>query len=419
MIQQSAGQFTRSAQKATEIVDDKLPDRQRGMWSFLTWSFFLAQAVASHEAFAKGHAAAEAAADGNGSHDGSGDGGAQKGLPPGMLAGVSGFDVDPAAAAQFAAALASGAITPQMFAAFQGDPAYFKAFIDALTGGGAGHADQALLDASQDHDHDAISGSGTDADGGSHGSTPFPSGPIGGITLPGIHLPVDVAIDLGLELGPDLGLGLGVGPGGINLDVHAGSLLNLGLSLGGEGEPLSLGLLGLNVVGGEGSLLSLSGDHGLLPLGSALASVSDNTGLAHDLLDQPLNLASNLASPLLAPLAQPALTLVGDIFDTAGSTGLLASGGSILQTASSLPLLNDLFSQGQHTDYGVELRSTADVGQGATHGGFDSAITTSVDALDVAAIADHAVGGIGDVAGHLLPSVIEELNLRGFGDGFA
>lgn len=417
MIQQLAGQFTRSAQKATEIVDDKLPDRQRGMWSFLTWSFFLAQAVASHEAFAKGHAPGEGGLDGDGARNGAGDNAATKGLPPGMLAGVNGFDVDPAAAAQFAAALAAGAITPQMFAAFQSDPSLLKAFIDALTGGGVGQIDQALLDAAfgdaSSHDHGDVS------DGGSHGETPFPSGPIGGITLPGIHLPIDVAIDLGLELGPDLGLGLQVGHDGINLDLNAGSLLNLGLSLGGEGEPLSLDLLGLNVLGGEGGLISLTGDHGLLPLGPALAPITQLTGLAHDLLDQPLQLATSTATSLVAPLVPPVTSLVGDALDAVGSTGLLASGGSIVQTATSLPLLNDLFAHGQHTDYGLELRSSASADDGPMHGSAGSSITASVEALDVVAIAGHAADGIGDMAGHLLPSVIEELNLRGFGDGFA
>jgi len=416
MIQQSAGQFTRNAQKATEIVDDKLPDRQRGMWSFLTWSFFLAQAVASHEAFAKGHAQGESGADGDGAHGG-GDSAAAKSLPPGMLSGVSGFDVDPAAAAQFAAAIAAGAITPQMLAAFQSDPSLLKAFIDALTGGGSGHIDQALLDAA--FGDGSSEGHGDGGEGGSHGEAPFPSGPIGGITLPGIHLPVDVAIDLGLELGPDLGLGLEVGHNGINLDVNAGSLLNLGLSLGGDGEPLSLGLLGLNVLGGEGSLISLTGDHGLLPLGPALAPITELTGLAHDLLDQPLHLATSVATSLVAPLAQPVTSLVGDALDTVGSTGLLASGGSIVQSATSLPLLNDLFSHGEHTDYGLELRSSAAADEGPMHGSASSSIAGGVEALDVVAIAGHAADGIGDLAGHLLPSVIEELNLRGFGDGFA
>ncbi len=134
MIQQSIAQFTRNAQKATSIVDDKLPDRQRGMWSFLTWSFFLAQAVAAHEAFAKGHAGGDAGADADGSGSGNGDDAAQKGMPSASMLGVSGFDVDPAAAAQFAAAIAAGLVTPQMLAGFQADPALFQAFVDQLTG---------------------------------------------------------------------------------------------------------------------------------------------------------------------------------------------------------------------------------------------------------------------------------------------
>ncbi len=138
MIQQSIAQFTRNAQKASSIVDDeKLPDRQRGMWSFLTWSFFLAQAVAAHEAFAMGHGGADAGADGDGTAHGADDAAGMKGLAPGSMLGVSGFDGDAAAAAQFAAAIAAGLVTPQMLAGFQADPALFQAFVDQLTADGS------------------------------------------------------------------------------------------------------------------------------------------------------------------------------------------------------------------------------------------------------------------------------------------
>jgi hypothetical protein len=403
MIQQSIAQFTRNAQKATSIADDdKLPDRQRGMWSFLTWSFFLAQAVAAHEAFAKGHAGGDAGADADGSGSSNGDDAAQKGLPSTSMLGASGFDGDPAAAAQFAAAIAAGLVTPQMLAGFQADPALFQAFVDQLTGNASAAAgDITAAAGSAEELAAAATGEG---DGGSQG------GPIPGIDLPGgITLPIDIAIDLGLELGSDLGLGLHVGGlDDISLNLNVAPIL--GLNFGLDGDGLSLSALGIDFLSanGGGTLGSLlGGENGVLgglPLGGAVEAISGVTGLAYNVLGGPLghlasspshllsggqDLASNVAGGL-APVTAPVTSLLGDVLDYGSHSGLLASGGTILQSAGSILPLHDLFANGEHTDYGVELQSSQPLDP--AHGGsLVASLSANVDTLDVAALADDAL----------------------------
>lgn len=406
MFQQSIAQFTRNAQKATSIADDdKLPDRQRGMWSFLTWSFFLAQAVAAHEAFAKGHAGGDAGSDADGPGSSNGDDAAQKGLASTSMLGVSGFDVDPAAAAQFAAAIAAGLVTPQMLAGFQADPALFQAFIDQLTGN-ASAAIGDLTAAAGSAEDLAAAGEG---DGGSHGG-PIPGIDLPGIDLPGgITLPIDIAIDLGLELGSDLGLGLHIGGlDDISLNLNVAPIL--GLNFGLDGDGLSLSALGIDFLGGNGggTLGSLlGGEHGVLgglPLGGAVEALSGVTGLASDALGGPLghlasstshllsggqDLASNIASGL-TPVTAPVTSLLGDVLDYGSHSGLLASGGTILQSAGSILPLHDLFANGEHTDYGMELQSSQPLDP--AHGGsLVASLSANVDTLDVGALADDAL----------------------------
>lgn len=411
MFQQSIAQFARNAQKATSIVDDdKLPDRQRGMWSFLTWSFFLAQAVATHEAYAKGHGNADSAdADGAGSgHD---DATGQKAMSPAGMLGASGFDVDPAAAAQFAAAIAAGLVTPQMWAAFQTDPALFQAFVDQLTGQAAsGGAGGAILE--EIASAVAAEGEHTGSDGGIH---------IPGVDLPGIHLPggitlpIDVAIDLGLELGSDIGLGLHVGGlDDISLNLNVAPIL--GLHLGFDNGELNLSALGINLASSDGGG-ALGGLLGALPLSHTLDTLASVTGLGHELVGGPLlgSVTSSL-NPVVGSLthaAAPVTSLAGDALEIVSGTGLVASGGSIVQTLGSALPLHELFANGQHTTYGLELQTS----QNAHDTPLSASLSTHLETLDVSAVADHLGHGVGDTVGHLLPSVIEELNLRGFGDG--
>lgn len=407
MFQQSLAQLQRTAQKATSIVDDRLPDRQRGMWSFLTWSFFLAQAVASHEAYAKGQFGGDAGQDGAGSSGSGDDAAAHQSLASAQMFGLSGFDLDPSGAALLSAAIAAGAITPQMWAAFQADPGLLQAFVDSLKAGAnfdvamaqGLYATDAGSGSSGEHGHG-------DTGHGDHGT----GGPIPGIDLPGIiipglpgiTLPIQVVTDLGLELGGiGVGLGLDTSHGlDANVQLNVGSLLGLdaGVSLA-DGIDLKLDLLGMHVsLGGEGSSLGsigtlLSGENGALSslhLDPVINTVTHLTGLAPDVLSGPINFVTSATSSTLAglnPITQQASTLISDVTDMPIAKGLFASGGSIVQTASNvLPSLSldDLFSNGHHTSYGLAVAHDDPL----LHGSSDTTVTGS-DALDVVASAAH------------------------------
>jgi hypothetical protein len=217
-----------------------------------------------------------------------------------------------------------------------------------------------------------------------------------GINLPGgITLPIDVAIDLGLELGSDLGLGIHVGGlDDVSLNLNIAPIL--GLDLGLDGDGLNLSALGINFLdsSGGGALGSLlGGENGVLsglPLGGPIEALSGITGLANDVLGGPLsNVTSNVASSL-APVTGPVTSLLGEALDYGSHSGLLASGGTILQSAGSILPLHDLFANGQHTDYGMELQSSQspDAANGET---LVASLSANVETLDVGALADDAL----------------------------
>lgn len=424
MVHQSSAILKSKPKTQPAHGEEKKPDRQRGMWSFLTWSFFLAQAVAASEALAKGHGLQD---DGGGSaDDADASGGDASALAAfqAQLSQVLGFEVDPATAAKLAQALAAGDLSADMLSDMHGDPGQVNSFVESLGGGAvtgstsngsAIYAETAAAGQAQTGSQD-VAQDGSSGDG------------LGG--LGGIDLPVDVAIDLGLELGSDLGIGLGLDTSDgieLSLDLNALPILGLNLDLGADGIGLDLGLLGLNLsLGGEnggtlGGLLG-GGDGALLgglPLGTAVGTLNDVTGLASDLLDTPLQLAGGTvsgATEALGTVTQPVTSIVADVLDVGGQTGLFGSGGSILQTAGSSLPINALFSDGQHTSYGLELQAGAGSEDNLNGSGTASA---DVSMTDVGALAAETLDDAGNSVGHLLPSVIDELNLRGFGDGIA
>ncbi len=395
MIQPATSQFLVNSRSAKSDDDaSRGPDRQRGMWSFLTWSFFLAQAVAAHEAYAKGVGMGEGDADGDAS--GGGDGGASKaGFGPASALGVSGCDIDPTAAAQLAAAVAAGLLSPDVLEAMQADPAQFEAFMKALLGDGTG---------------DVAAAGGAIGDGEQIGEEP--TDPSDGGTLPGIILPIDVAVDLGLEVGgsPLLDLGLDANNGlGIHVALNSAPIIDLSLD---TSDGLNLDLLGMTVAvgpgGGLGGLLALDGGLGDVPLTSAFDAIYAATGLPTDGLDPVLTSVGSAVEPVLGALG-PTTTLLGDVGDAPMIGNILGSGGTILHALGAGQPLNAFFgSGGQHTSYAIELQSTTSLG---ADGGDSQSTFASAD--DVPMVLDHVV----DSADTTLSSVVE--NLRGIGDGFA
>lgn len=425
MIQQSAASISRDAQKLTSLTDDKHPDRQRGMWSFLTWSFFLAQAVAAHEAFAKGHAAADGDLS-DAAAAGADDSAAQKSLAGMPLSGVSGFDIDPAAAAQFAAAIAAGAITPQMWAAFQADPATLQAFMDTLAGHASAAGGAATLGADGYTDATApgtvAEGPGDSGTNGPGTSGPGTDGPVlgggpgdggihipgidlpGGIHIPGIdiHLPIDVAANIGLD---DISLHVGDivnlavnGEDGIKVDL-LGDLL--GVQIGGDA-----GLLGLNVLGHD-PLAALLGDDGLL----------GKIGLTSDLADSPIKTIVTAVPEALEGVGEIAQTVakvgietVAGVADVAhdvlgsllGGLGGLGSQGSI-EVAGTASSNVDMYDAGEHTEYGVEI------GSASAREAESGSSTADSDSINVVQIVDDVSHDLGNVVGSLLHDAIHEL----------
>ncbi len=100
---------------------------------------------------------------------------------------------------------------------------------------------------------------------------------------------------------------------------------------------------------------------------------------------------SNVTSGL-APVTAPVTSLLGDVLDYGSHSGALASGGAILQSVSSFLPLHDLFANGQHTDYGVQLSSQS---QDSDHGGsLVASLSANVETLDVGALADDALKSV-------------------------
>lgn len=423
MFHQSSAMEKTKLKSQAASGEEKKTDRQRGMWSFLTWSFFLAQAVAANEALAKGHGLQdEGVASADDADAGANDASAFAAFQA-QLAQVLGFDVDPSAAAKLAAAIAAGDLSAEMLSEMRGEPEQMKGFIERLDGGSSASASTGAVPVSQEGAAEQAQ-TATQETAQDGGVVDIPGG------LGDVDLPLDVVIDLGLELGSDLGLDLGIDTSDgldISLDLNALPILGLNLDLGSDGINLDLGLLGLNLSlggenggtlggllgGGEGTLL------GGLPLGAAVGTLNNVTGLASDLLDTPLQLAGGAVSgtvDALGSVTQPVTSIVADVLDIGGETGLLGSGGSILQTAGSSLPIDALFSNGQHTPYGMEIQAGAG-SEGAASGSGNASL--DVGMTDLGALAADTLDEAGNSVGHLLPSVIDELNLRGFGDGIA
>jgi hypothetical protein len=410
MIHEPATQIARNARKATDIGDDeKSPDRQRGMWSFLTWSFFLAQAVAAHEAFAKGHAAMDDGETGAGADVAGDANAAQNALANLGMLGDGGLGLDASAAAKLAAMLAAGLLSPQAWSALAADPAAFKAFVDALSGPGGGVGGVA-----QDGDDVAHANDGShDSDGGGDTGGGVPGGPGGelpgggappidggidiGVELPGIHLPV---LDITLPGNVLIDLGLG------GLDVELGDLLGLGVSPNGA----SVDLLGIaNLQLGGGSLLTLgSGDEG--SLGHLVGGVGHSLDVLQGIgLGDAVGNTFHVVSPLTAAItsaAAPVMDVLADAQDLLGGSGVLASGGSLVTSVAGglLSPLNEMMSNGQYTAYGMAVQASG--GNEDANGHIDANLHT--DAGDVVALADtlvHDLGsGLGTSLGHLVHS---------------
>jgi hypothetical protein len=347
-------------QEAALAEASKPGEKRRGSWSFLTWSFFLAQTIAAEKFFGSGARAGEnddvgatrsndqskipsdetaaAAAWGPGGQD-AGDGridaqgplnGAQ-GLP---LPGVSQAAADYFGADSTGSPNASGS--------------------DSSGGGGGSSSDlgQPLADSEAPGDSSA---------------TP-PSSEIPANAPDDIIQPPDV-IDAGIEIGPDLDTDLDlelnldpVAEAGLGLELGLGDGADLGLDLG-LGSPLADGLaldtevsLDANLLGGDTSL----------DLGIGVGATSPLLNVSADQVTQeaiPGEFVTSVVSNTttgLESLQQAGAVSSGDV--------IAFSGGATSNLA------DDLFTSGRYTDYSLELHTGGSPSVGNVTNSLDSDI---------------------------------------------
>lgn len=410
MLHQTAIQFLKDAEKSTlgSRSEAQPADRQRGMWSFLTWSFFLAQALAANEVFAKSHGddgTNPAEADAASTQDSSA---AAQSASANPLSGITGDDAGAATAAQFAAAIAAGVLTPAMWAAAGDNPVLAKALADALSGqptadGGADMAEATAQDSNPPIDEagpppeTGLVPDVTPLPGLLPGLEPIVTPIIGPIIEPIIDLlPVEVIADLGLELGGELLDAVDTLVGNVATTVigSVGTLLASAVPIVGSADGILDATTGL--VGGSVDAVT-----------ATLTGLVDGT-LGTLTSASPLDLGSPIDGLPLPALA----SLTGDLDLSIGDD--VASGGAIVHDLIS-PIssgLDVLYANGLHTDYAVELHTSTSAGDDTLHGGATADLTIAVSdmaAADLDAAADHA--------GQTLTKAIEALG--SLGDGLA
>jgi hypothetical protein len=327
-------------------------EKRRSSWSFLTWSFFLAQTIAAEQFFGSGARAAQdddagaarsndqsqipsdetatAGAWGPGGQD-AGDGRTIEAHSP--LNGAQGLPIPGVSQAASDYSATGSAGSPDGTGS------------DGSGGGSSaasGEPLSSLSDSQPFGDSSTIPPASEIPAGAPDDILPHPPGIDAGIDIgPGLNTDLDLELNLdpvagtglGLELGlgdgPDLGLDLGLGSplaDGLALETEA----SLGVNLFGEDASLDLGL----DVGATSPLLNASIDQvaqDAIP-GEFVTSVVSNT------------------TTELEPLQQAGAISSGDVIAFSGGT--------------TSNLADDLFTSGRYTDYGLTLHTDGSPGVG-------------------------------------------------------
>ena len=419
------------------------PQRERALWSFLTWSFFLAQ-LAAGSAFASGAAQAGAATDLNAPDGSSGSGAAGTQLlsPPDLRAlDISEADATGAPSAAGPAEGngvlneigAGGAEAPVELA---GDNTSVPQFENAL---GSAAVDSPLPLAATEDDGSAATGdlSGIEiALPDVTGVLPPVLETVGdlveglGPTLDGLLVPaVETIEDLACVLGPTLDVALS--PAAELVGDLAGGLetalnpLFVPIEVLAEGAGDLLDPLG--AIGGE--LMQLA-DPAIGIVEPILAPVVKIADAAEPILDPVLEVATPaidlvepIVSPLLtplAPIAQPVLDLLpasiggdgllGGFFAGSAPADAVSSPGALQFAAAAEANSFELIEAGAYTEFGISLQESL------LNTESSSANITGDTALDISVLTDN-----GDDAGMPLPTLIghlqQEIALRGLGEG--
>lgn len=438
---------------STDKELSKKSERPRGMWSFLTWSFFLAQITASEGFFARS-AHAEELTDGAGANADNGAAGKLAALA--TPAGIAQFAPEQAVA-QAAPSQTDSAAAQSKAAAPSGDAGAIAAAgqgeaIDVSGGSSGGYGAQTSGSAEGDAPSETVGGEGVNL------SDILPLDALPGIT---IDLP-PVLVDLGLGSGPgvDFAVDLDVGrlPGlgadlhlgrGLDLDLALGLLPDLGVDLGLDltndlvmtsavGSLFALAVNtnneGLGVDLALGNVVDLDLDHAMPSVGVMLDVA---TTLPHSSLDVLTSLpeadfgvAASLAEAGVGAIAAP----LGEVFEAAPiaevlmdaaavsipleyvSTGPLdmilsttdevtASGGSIdfaENSAVNAGPADVLFNGATYTEFNMALQSVVSAEQILPTDAAPS-LPSAGDLVDIydTALNDDAASGIQTSIGHL------------------
>lgn len=360
-------------------------ERQRGLWSFLTWSFFLAQIVAADEFLGGG--AAHASQNLDDLHHGTDDAGGSSYSSsignPGSLADTPDESQTGAQnALQAGQQAAQDANVPGM------DPV---PVVNGLDGPGADAVQlQSAAVSSQAVSSDAISGEVIPGDGTGDGITDGGSnspgsgvGPGDGITIGDIHIPSDILPDLGLVIDPVADL----------LDNTVTDVIQPLLGTTQIALNDVFNLVG-DATDGLSSLLGQVGD----TVGDGLDHILPGTGtLVADLTHTLGDTLHDTAEPLVSVVHDTTTTLISGLDDTVGTAGNLVQG--LLGSAGALSFANDRIDVANapndmstgaiHSDYRVALETTVDqVVTGTTDivGGAAGATSSILDKI----IGDHA-----------------------------
>ena len=424
-----------SAKNAHEFAR-KARQKEGGLWNFMTWAFFISQVLGGDQ-FIGGAAAATAEGDPQGRKgDGSDDVAKNSGLgqPTGTPRSDAGEDARGAAGQGHATNSNAAADGPDGLSKYAGLPDQGRVDRASAEQSGAGAVQQAAYEQSN-------------GPGGDGGSTPLP-GDGGYGPLPDI--------DLGPIFNPG-GLLPGIGDGLSDVidslvdnavlpltDTVADLVQTLTGTIDGVLKPLT-GVVD-DLVGSIDGLL----DNAVAPLTGALDTIVEGTvspllANVDDLIESLGHGLGEAAAPLTGTIddvvetlgstigsAAPALTgLVDGLTGALGGQGednggplqdAVGSSGQIVFKA--LPIVGDLsldglFSGGGYTDYNLALRADASVS--ASSQGLASTGGSST-------LLDHLLPGSSDPGHHLdddqmrnvgLPSVLDEIALRGLGDGIA
>ncbi len=414
------------------------PQRERGLWSFLTWSFFLAQ-IAAGSAFASGAAQAGATTDLNAPDGSSGS----------AAAGTQLLSTPDLRALDISEADVTGA--PSAAAPVEGN-----GVLNEISVGGAEASVELAGDNTSVPQFAHVPGSAA-ADGTLSPAANEDNGSVDPGDLPGIEIALpdlNGVLPPVLETVGDLVEGLGptldglLAPAVETIEDLAGVLgptLDVALSpaaelvgdlAGGLETALNPLFVPIEVLAeGAGDLLDPLGAIGgeLMQLADPaidivepiLAPVVKIADAAEPILDPVLEVASPAVdliepaiSPLLAPLApvaQPVLDLLpaslgGDLFAGSAPADAVGSPGALQFVAAAEANGFELIEAGAYTEFGVSLQESL------LNTESSSANITGDTALDISVLTDN-----GDDAGMPLPTLIghlqQEIALRGLGEG--